>query len=272
MMLCTKGVTRASQNVLPRARAASSSGRKRLAKPCSCCSARFSLQQPPGSTSCQGLESSRGEHSRAASLLCPLPRHQGSLAPPAPTGQGGPLPVPGPCPQWPWGPAAPAKWGLCRGCGHEILLCLADLCHVRMCWPWEGPASLFGGLVQLKPRGDPKVALAIQDLMARKKGPSHPSGTPSCSCPSPAVPSQAASRVPPGPGTPGRRWNGQDTTHLPKSCSSCPRSRQISWLQAWARALQDRNVLRHSCSLKTGHRVGLGPSTSMPRTRVSMPL
>lgn len=44
-MLCTKGVTRASQHVLPKARAASSSGRKRSAKPCSCRSARFSLQQ-----------------------------------------------------------------------------------------------------------------------------------------------------------------------------------------------------------------------------------
>lgn len=45
VMLCTTGVTRASQHVLPRARAASLSGRKRSAKSCSCCNARFSLQQ-----------------------------------------------------------------------------------------------------------------------------------------------------------------------------------------------------------------------------------
>ncbi|XP_010225724.1 PREDICTED: phosphatidylinositol 4-phosphate 3-kinase C2 domain-containing subunit gamma [Tinamus guttatus] len=67
------------------------------------------------------------------------------------------------------------------------------------------------------------------------------------------------SRTRRGAGLPGR-------AHLPKSCSRRPRSRHISWHHAWARTLQKRNVRRHSCSLKTGQNVGLGPSTSMPRT------
>lgn len=50
VMLSTKGLTRASQHVLPKAWAASSSGRKRSAKPCSCRRAWFSLQQQLGST------------------------------------------------------------------------------------------------------------------------------------------------------------------------------------------------------------------------------
>lgn len=40
---CTRGLTRASQQLLPRAWAASSSGRKRSAKFCSCRKTLFSL-------------------------------------------------------------------------------------------------------------------------------------------------------------------------------------------------------------------------------------
>lgn len=41
--------------------------------------------------------------------------------------------------------AAPAKRGLCRACGHEILLCLADLCHIGMCRPlWGTSIALWG--------------------------------------------------------------------------------------------------------------------------------
>lgn len=144
VMLCTKGVTRASQNVLPSARAASSSGRKRLAKPCSCCSARFSLQQRAGSARCQGLEKSRGRAERSAgSLLCPLPGHHGSLASWPPAAREGPLLSPGLPPMALGALADPAKWGLSSACGHEILLCLANLCQ-DVPAP-GGPASCSGG-------------------------------------------------------------------------------------------------------------------------------
>ena len=43
VMLCTMGVIRASQQVRPRASAASASGRKRSANICSCLRALFSL-------------------------------------------------------------------------------------------------------------------------------------------------------------------------------------------------------------------------------------
>lgn len=170
-MLCTKGVTRASQNVLPSARAASSSGRKRLAKPCSCCSARFSLQQRPGSARCQGLEKPHGKAERTAgSLPCPLPRHHGSLAPLAPSTQGGPLAVPRACPQWPLGPSQPLPNG---GCAVPVATrsCCAWPTPARMCQPLRGPASCSGGLAQLKPRWSQGGPAQEGPLVARK-GPS----------------------------------------------------------------------------------------------------
>lgn len=129
VMLCTKGFTRASQNVLPRARAASSSGRKRLAKPCSCCSARFSLQRDRAALGAKGWGTPMAKQSAVVapcSALC-----QGTMAPWPhwpPAAREGPLLSPGPAPNGPWGP--------CSSCQMGAVQCL---------WPRDpGRASPWG--------------------------------------------------------------------------------------------------------------------------------
>lgn len=107
------------------------------------------------------------------------------------------------------------------------------------------PSSQQGPNLQCLWPGDPALPgqpLPCQDVLALVRD-QHPSlgGQPSLS---PGTPrwhiqlllSQTCSSLtgcqPCPPGTPGMQWHSQETTHLPKSCSSHPRSRQISWLQA----------------------------------------
>lgn len=169
MMLCTKGFTRASQHVLPKARAASSSGRKRSAKPCSCCSARFSLQQPPGSTRwCQALANGRGgtppgKHG-AAVAPCPAPCQAWQLSSPTRPQQPGPLADPRPCPHWALGPLWPLpNWGAVRHLWPQDPACTwptstrsrcASLCGAPL---WAVSCAYVPSLNV----GDPKVALAL---------------------------------------------------------------------------------------------------------------
>lgn len=238
VMLCTKGFTKASQHVLPKARAASSSGRKRSAKPCSCRSARFSLQQRAGSTRCcrahNGLGAPPGKQS-AAVAPCPAPcQPLGAPQPHSPPAAGAPR-CHGPCPHWALGPSpAPEKLGGCAApAAARSHLCLTNLCRVRTYSPLQG-TSLVGYLCAHVPSlnlGDPKVALALRDRWwpGRSEGPSLSRQDTRLLLSWPCSPPIT---LHPGPGTPGTRWRSQETTHLPKSCSSCPRSRQISWHQA----------------------------------------